>query len=239
MPAGTTYIAGILDRCWSWNSNPPEHCARQVARGEDTMNRRLNFAQGLLIATLMYGAIAVGTAAAREGDSGEFRWLACSGMHDFGSLGDRGDNPTTCPDSAQASSNGDVIDLTGEGKLRIHEGKPKQVSGGGSFRHMDADGNLIALGTWTARKLLSFESFGPSTSLPANWSQGLATMRIHMISQSGDMEGIGTLTIGCLLPSPVTIPPPEVFEGIVLDVQGGPNFDLTLGPNATLFLRTN
>ena len=174
------------------------------------------------------------TAASAQSDSGNFRWLAAAGMHDFGflCLG-----ATPCPDAAEATSNGDMIEITGEGTLRIQNGKPNWVRGAGSYRHTDEFGNLVDIGTWTARKLLSFESFGPSMTLPANWMQGRALIRIHMVSQSGDMEAIATLELGCRLPNPVTPTPTGTIEGIRLDVEGGLNFDFATDPRSTLFLQ--
>ena len=197
------------------------------------MKKLLHFVVIPVLATALTAMLGL-TAALADSDSGKFRWLAGTGMTDFGFVCSLG---TPCPDAAMASSNGDMIEITGEGTLRIHEGKPKQVRGAGSYRHTDAMGNLVDLGTWTARKLLSFESFGPSNILPANWSQGRALIRIHMVSQFGDMEAIATLELGCRLPDPVTPTPLGTIEGIRLDVKGGPNFDIATDPRSTLYLQ--
>ena len=108
------------------------------------------------------------TAASAASKSGKFRWLAAAGITEFGFLCSF---PTPCPDSAEAE-NGDIIEITGEGTLEILKAEPKQVHGGGSYRHTDEFGNLVDVGTWTARNLLSFEDFGPSKILPREWRQG-------------------------------------------------------------------
>ncbi len=185
-----------------------------------------------VLATAMTAMLGL-TAASADSDSGKFRWLAGAGMTDFGFLCSF---PTPCPDAAEASSNGDMIEITGEGTLRIQNGKPNWVRGAGSYRHTDDVGNLVDVGTWTARKLLSFEDFGPSTILPAEWRQGRALIRILMVSRSGDMEAIATLELGCRLPNPVTETPEGTIEGIRLDVEGGLNFDFEIDPRSTHFI---
>ncbi len=196
------------------------------------MKKLLHFVVISVLATALTVILGL-TAASADSESGKFRWIAASGMTVFGfsCLG-----PPPCPDAAVAE-NGHMIEITGEGTLRIHEGKPERVRGTGSYRHTDSLGDLVDVGTWTARKLLSFEDFGPSTSLPANWRQGRALIRIHMVSQSGDMEAIATLELGCRLPNPVTPAPPDAIEGIRLNVKGGPNFVIAIDPRSTLFIQ--
>lgn len=197
------------------------------------MKKLLHFVAIPVLATALTVMLGL-TAASAASDSGNFRWLAAAGMHDFRflCLG-----ATPCPDAAEATSNGDMIEITGEGTLRIHKGKPKQVRGAGSYRHTDSLGDLVDIGTWTARKLLSFEDFGPSSTLPPEWRQGQAFIRIHMVSDSGDMEAIATLELGCRLPDPVTPTPAGTIEGIRLDVEGGLNFNMEFDPRSTLFLQ--
>ena len=206
------------------------------------MKKLLRFFIIPVLATALTATLGL-TSASAHSDSGEFRWLASAGMHDFGFLCI---GPPGCPDAAMAS-NGDTIEIVGEGTLRIKDDKHKKkghghkhkgkVSGNGSYRHTDSAGMVVDVGTWTAKKLMDFESFGPSTMLPSHWLQGLALIRIHMVSQFGDMEAIAELELGCRLPDPVTPPPLGTIEGIRLKVKGGLNFDMALDPRATLFLQ--
>jgi hypothetical protein len=208
------------------------------------MKKLLRFFIIPVLATALTATLGL-TSASAHSDSGEFRWLASAGMHDLGFLCGEPQDPL-CPDAAMAS-NGDVIEIVGEGTLRIKDDKHKKkghghkhkgkVSGSGSYRHTDSAGNVVDVGTWTARKLLDFESFGPSTVLPSHWLQGQALIRIHMVSQFGDMEAIAELELGCRLPAPVTATPAGTIEGIRLKVKGGLNFDMALDPRATLFLQ--
>ena len=207
------------------------------------MKKLLRFFIIPVLATALTATLGL-TSASAHSDSGEFRWLASAGMHDFGLLCP---GPTPCPDAAMAS-NGHTIEIVGEGTLRIKDDKHKKkghghkhkgkVSGNGSYRHTDSAGMVVDVGTWTAKKLMDFESFGPSTMLPSHWLQGLALIRIHMVSQFGDMEAIAELELGCRLPDAETLLSPDtVIEGIRLKVKGGLNFDMALDPRATLFLQ--
>src|ERR671924_1663379 len=60
------------------------------------------------------------------------------------------------PNTAQAP-NGDQVAITGEGEFQVH---PKAVEAEGEFTHTDAAGTVIASGTWTATKLLAYQSYG-------------------------------------------------------------------------------
>ncbi len=199
------------------------------------MKRLLHFVVIPVLATALTAMLGLTTASAAS-TSGKYRWLAAAGMTELG-FACIGAPP--CPDAAEAMSNGDIIEITGEGTLRIQKGKPNWVRGAGSYRHTDENGELVDVGTWTARKLLSFEDFGPSSTLPPEWRQGQAFIRIRMVSDSGDMEAIATLELGCRLRDPVTVTPAGTIEGIRLDVKGGLNFDLEDDPRSTLYLQIN
>ncbi len=67
-------------------------------------------------------------------------------------------NPAFAPAKAMAA-NGEVIELSATGTLSVF---PKAVTGGGTFTHKDANGNVIGSGTWTATELLSFQNYGAS-----------------------------------------------------------------------------
>jgi hypothetical protein len=153
-----------------------------------------------------------------------FRYLVGSGFTELGQVCDLG---IPCPDEAIAS-NGDTIELSGEGKLHL----PHSVSGGGSFLHKDFAGNVQQVGTWTAKRLLSFESLGPGTGTPPTWEGGRALIRVHLVADEGGLETDAILEVGCELPGN----PPGIIEGVKLKVVDGLNFNQTIEPRATLFI---
>jgi len=178
----------------------------------------------LLAALIMTGVMGA------SADSGhrEYRFLVGAGDTGFGLLCDFG---LPCPDVAVAS-NGDTIEISGEGTLSIH---PKSVTGAGTFTHNFAGGGS-ATGTWTATELLSFKSYGPSPATPPTFEAGLAKIRVHLVADEGGMEADAILSVGCILPE-VKVPG-GLFEGARLNIQGLLNFNKDqLG--ATLFIRTD
>ena len=133
-----------------------------------------------------------------------------------------------CPDVASAP-NGDTITIAGSGTLSIH---PHSVTGGGTFTHKDASGNVLSTGTWTAQELLSFVSYGTSPPFPPTFEGGKALMRIHLSPNSGGSGFDGVLRITCLIGSP----PAGAHEGIRLDIQDVINFNKEVSGD-TLFIR--
>jgi hypothetical protein len=124
------------------------------------------------------------------------------------------------------ASDGATIALQGEGTLSIHS---KSVSGGGTFTQKDANGNVVAAGTWTAEQLLSFVPYG--TAPPDSFFDiygGKALIRIHLSPDTGGPGVEGILRITCVAGSP----PPSAEEGITLAVEGGPNFNRNIDPFA-------
>lgn len=138
-------------------------------------------------------------------------------------------NPAFCPNVA-AASNGDIVELTGQGTLDVH---PKAVDGAGTFVHKDGDGNVVGSGEWHATQLLSFVEFGPSPVLPQEFRTGVANIRVHMVVDGSGAELGGILRVQCRLPE-VKMPPPFA-EGSRLNVQDGINFNTVVG-GGTLFI---
>ena len=154
-----------------------------------------------------------------------YRWLAGTGDTGFGALCNGG---PPCPNVATAS-NGDTIEIEGEGTLSVH---PKSVTGNGTFTHNIAGGDSVT-GTWTATQLLSFKSYGPGPApFPSVFEAGRATISVQLFV-GGNPVGSGILTVGCLLGGPKE--PGGLFEGVKLNVQGGPNFN-KVDPTSTLFI---
>ncbi len=159
-------------------------------------------------------------AASANGDPASFTYLTGSSAFLCGL------DPSACPDVIRAP-NGDTIELAGQGTLTIH---PKSVTGGGTFTHQDAAGNVLGSGTWTATELLSFHSYGSGAAqgLPPEFTGGLALIRVHL---SAGFDAI--LQIDCTLGDHV---PGGAIEGTRLAVEGGLNFNEEVS-GFTLFIQ--
>ncbi len=126
-----------------------------------------------------------------------------------------------CP-ATSAAANGEVMVLTGVGSLST---KPKSISGGGSFTHLDAAGNVLASGTWTANALVSFRSYGTAIEEGVTLEGGHAVIQVTL-STPGQPSVRGVLQIFCLDGGN---PPPSVKgDGFNLSLSGGPNFNRSL-----------
>jgi hypothetical protein len=187
----------------------------------------------LLAVVAIFGAVSTFTVppdAAAQSETVEYLWFAGVGCTPD-------DPPDFCPDVATASSNGDTIEIAGEGTLKVH---PKEASGGGTLVHRDADGNLLGQGTFEVTELLSFKSYGAGDPdlIPADWRSGKAIFRVDLIA-GGNVVAEGILTVGCRLPGAKM--PGGLFEGATLNVQGGGaatplNFNKPTTPRSTLFI---
>lgn len=141
-------------------------------------------------------------------------------------------DPSFAPAVATAS-NGDRIEVSGSGTFSVH---PNKVTGGGTFVHKDASGNVKGSGTWDAVQLLGYHSYGDATpqGLPAEFEGGRLILRVHLTASGGGPEFDGLLIVTCELGNF----PPGVKEGIRLYPFGAPiQFNKEAG-GATLFIRT-
>lgn len=127
--------------------------------------------------------------------------------------------PGACPDIAMAD-NGDTVEISGTGMLTI---QPKSVGGAGTFKHKDANGNLLESGTWTAQELISFV---PYALLSNNFSGGEALIRVQL---STGPQAI--LTVTCAIGNP-----PGKSEGSTLNIQDAINFNKHAG-GITLYVK--
>lgn len=228
--------------------------------------RRKRFA--VLLATLvvvaiaLYGSGIMGTPAEAGGDEQSFRWLAGAGMFEGGFL--CGGAPP-CPGEATTGAghpavHSATIEVTGEGTLSVEvdgdDFDPEDVAGGGSFRivHSNPDPDLVVtrVGTWTAKELVSFRSFGASPCVTGNTlaecedpdnlgtffvfdfptaHAGLAVIEVEGVVDGTGAEFDAILTVGCVLPGV----PGAGLEGIRFEVLGGLNFDVD-AERSTLFI---
>ena len=196
---------------------------------------RTSFIYLSLIAALVMALAMVGVMGASADDNDTqitYRYLVGAGFTELGQVCNLG---VPCPPAAMAS-NGHTIEMTGEGKLSIRQkdGKPKSVTGGGSFLHKGAAGNVLGVGTWTAKKLRSFRPFGPGVGTPPTWEAGRAKIRVRLVGDVGGTEFDAVLEVGCHLPGNPGAP--GTIEGVRLNVQGVLDFNQAIEPRATLFI---
>ena len=190
---------------------------------------------GPTLAVLAFALAVTGVMSASADDNDTnivFRYLVGSGFTELGQVCNLG---VPCPPAAMAS-NGHTIEMSGEGKLSIlrENGKPRSVTGGGSFIHKDATGQVLSVGTWTAKKLLRFDPFGPGVGTPPTWEAGSAKLRVRLETDSGAVEADAVLEVGCHLPG--NDGASGTIEGVRLNVRGALNFNQAIQPRATLFI---
>ena len=126
------------------------------------------------------------------------------------------------------ANNGDTVAVTGMGMFSTN---PRSVSGSGSFTHTFASGGSIT-GTWTATRLLAYDSYGCGvllgSTIPSNLCGGMLKMQVQLSATVGgqQLQHLGILTIFCIIgsnpPSPHDDP---TGEGIHLLVPGIANFN--------------
>lgn len=181
----------------------------------------------VFFALLLTGLIAVFAAIL-----GPSHALADSGSADFNYLAGSGPlcglDPSACPDVARTVS-GETIDIMGAGTLSIHT---KSVNGGGTFIHKNSAGQVVASGVWTATQLESFNSYGTSPGFPPNFVGGLALIRVHLISNSGE-SATAILQLNCSIGK---APKGHSEDFVRLAVDNGPNFNDGVS-GFTLFVR--
>lgn len=140
------------------------------------------------------------------------------------------------------ANNGDQIDI-GIGfpdplSRDLFSFHPKTIGGGGAFTIKNAAGDVVlSAGTWTATKLISFQSYG-STFVgdlfgePEAWG---GTLTLEIALSSGQT---GILTMTC---ADFGNPPPGAVQSMRLQIAGGQHFtgvwafDPILGPQPPTF----
>jgi hypothetical protein len=135
-------------------------------------------------------------------------------------------------ESFSRAANGDTVELNGEGTFTL---QPKSINGDGgpvavafgeiprTFTHRDADGNVLAEGTWDPTEILSYRSFGPATpeqdaffgGLPPGSEGGKVMMKVALFVGGVHVHD-GIVTIVCEL----GVPPKNSVEATLLLVQG-------------------
>jgi hypothetical protein len=103
---------------------------------------------------------------------------------------------------------------------------------------MNVEGGVIAHGTWKAKSLLSFTSYGSGSAqgLPANFQGGLATISITIRPDDAPRGTVlhGILVVDCTLGNP----PTTAKEGVTLTVPNLITFNTKVS-GFTLFIADN
>ncbi len=188
------------------------------------MKKRFALVVALLFALSLVG---VGGAAAHDEANTEFDFH----IGDAFLAAATGDPANGNGDVARAA-NGDTITIRGSGAFDTKNG---EAEGNGTFVHRNSLGTVLASGTWTAKRLISFNDAGTSTNLafPRTFHGGDALIRVRVSGHPAanpeqTIKFDATLAVHCELPGAGT------QEGVTLDA-GSINFD-TLVSGVTVFV---
>jgi hypothetical protein len=133
------------------------------------------------------------------------------------------------------ADNGDTITVEGAGALDV---TAKTASGGGTVVHKDAQGSVLATGTFTANGLVSFQFFGcGGGGLPDFLCGGIAKLNVTITPDfDRSLHFPAILWIDCLLGNPT----PSTVEGVRLNIKDLINFNKSLseeeGSGFTVFV---
>lgn len=131
--------------------------------------------------------------------------------------------------------NGDKIEIIGNGTFVF---ETKSITGNGTFVYKDRNGNIITNGTWIAKSLLYFDSWGAGKkqNITKEFEGGRAMFLVHSTPYSGGSGFDAIMVIESLLGKY----PKNANEGIELRVKLEPgkslNFLKRVG-GETLFFR--
>jgi hypothetical protein len=130
------------------------------------------------------------------------------------------------PYAIAEAPNGEEILLDGTGTF---DPVTKAADGGGRVLHYAPDGTLLATGTFTADRLISFQFYGcGGAGLPDNLCGGLAKMEVTITPDGTSLEFPAILWVDCLLGDKIPSGgDPARAEGIRLNVPGVINFNKT------------
>jgi hypothetical protein len=135
-------------------------------------------------------------------------------------------------ESVARAANGDTITISGGGTFTL---QPKSINGNGgaiaeaigelprTFTHRDAEGNVLAEGTWEPMTLLNYQSFGPVTaaqeaelgSFPPGSEGGKVMFKVAFFVGGVHVHD-AIITIYCMLGEPRK----NVVEATLVQVQG-------------------
>ena len=172
------------------------------------MKARLGLAATLF---LVISAIGVGTATAHTSKTA-FEWHVGDAL--LQSLGFPVGNQAMAP-------NGDVVTIVGNGSFSTDG---KWATGGGTFSHHMTATDTTITGTFTADRVLSFQSYGcGSEGLPANFCGGQLKLAITATPDGApDVHLAAALTVTCEVGPNV---PASATEGVRVNVYDVINFN--------------
>lgn len=186
------------------------------------MKRFLSLTMTALLLSALGGMTSASAATARA----SFDWHAGDNFGGF----------LESPDVAMAS-NGDTIEIMAGGSLNV---AARTATGNGSFTHSTSTGTIVATGTLTATRLISFQFYGCGTAggqpIPPDFCGGRALIAVHIAATTatGHVEADANLTVDCLLGSP----PSGATEGVTVNVKDILNFNTEVS-GETLFVKTS
>jgi hypothetical protein len=129
------------------------------------------------------------------------------------------------------AANGDQIAITGGGEFSVN---PNAVDAAGEFTHTDRSGNVLATGTWTATRLINYQSYGCGevfgTPIPSFLCGGAVKMSVMLTPTGTSLHLPGIMTVFCVIGThaPHSVLGP-LTEGVTLDVPGIQNFNHSNG----------
>jgi hypothetical protein len=142
------------------------------------------------------------------------------------------------PTNSQAmASNGDVVTIIGTGSFSA---AGKWATGGGTFSHHIAATDATITGTWTATRLISFQSYGcgelEGSPVPPNFCGGVAKLAITATPDANPSVHLSAaLTITCVVGPEMT---PSAIEGVRVNVYDVINFNKTVPESgANIFIQ--
>jgi hypothetical protein len=170
----------------------------------------------ILAAFALVPTLAIGAQASSDNTSAKFDW------HVSDTFIQTVAGPNQTGAVAKASDSGVYVGhnvrVSGTGTLNTAAGT---ATGGGTFVHTNAGGQVVAFGTWTATGLTSFTLYGCDTgSFPADFCGGKAVMAVRIFATTtdptvGQAQANGEITVNCRIHQPAGN---TELEGIKLKV---------------------
>jgi hypothetical protein len=144
----------------------------------------------VLPVALVAATVSFGGAAYADSSNAAYSWHVADAL-----LEEAAGSP---PVAIAEASSGETVEVDGTG---VMDAGDKTASGGGTIVHKAADGSVVAQGTWTAHRLISFQFYGCSDEIVPGVTLcgGLAKLEITATPEGTSLEFPATLWIDCLI----------------------------------------